>query len=265
MPLAIAIGSSAHGSHSLRGEGSSGMSVKRAHMVSKGYLRAWADARNSVDVLDIQDGRGFPSSIENATVASYAYDPAVLTHDLESDYARIEDSGIPVTLKLRTGHATLTDVEQGAMIAFLDMHLDRGRYADQTKIRIPAALLKTGGEFEDAELNLGDRLLLSQSLRDVIRLSRLGLEDWPWHVIGGQQHLATGDGAVLLWRPTDGAEICTISFPLSPTQLLVIGQDLPDGVPINELLAKHSRRWIVAERGKLKFAQAAVIAARSGG
>ena len=110
---------------------------------------------------------------------------------------------------------------------------------------------------EDAELNLGDRLLLSRSVQDVIRVAGLGLEQWPWHVIGDQQHLATGDGAVLLWRPTDGADICTVSFPLSPTQLLVIGQDLPDSVPINNLLAKNSRRWIVAERGKLKLDQVA--------
>lgn len=234
-------------------------------MVSKGYLRAWADARNRVDVVDIQHGRGFPSAIENATVVSYAYDPAVLTHDLESDYAGIEDSGIPVILKLRDGHTTLTVVERSAMIAFLDMHLDRGRYADQTDIRIPALLLKIGGEVEDAELNLGDRLLLSRSVQDVIRVATLGLEQWPWHVIGDQQHLATGDGAVLLWRPTDGADICTVTFPLSPTQLLVIGQDLPDGVPINNLLAKNSRRWIVAERGKLNLDQAAVVAARPEG
>lgn len=237
------------------------MNVKRAHMVSKGYIRAWADARGRVDVLDVQHGRGFPSAIENATVVSYAYDPEVLTHDLERDYARTEASGIPVIVKLRNGHTTLTPVEQSAMIAFLDMHLDRGRYADQTKIRTPAVLLKTGGRIEAAELNLGDRLLLSQSLRDVIRLTTVGLEQWPWHVIEAQ-HLATGDGAVLLWRPTDGADISTISFPLSPTQLLVIGQDLPDDVPLNPLLAKHSRRWIVGVRGTLNLNHAAVIPAR---
>jgi hypothetical protein len=74
--------------------------------------------------------------------------------------------------------------------------------------------------------------------------------------------LATGDGAVLLWRPTDGAEISTISFPLSPTQLLVIGEDLPDDVPHNRLLAENSKRWIVGARGTLNFSKAAVIADR---
>ncbi|MGR0218632.1 DUF4238 domain-containing protein [Agromyces sp. ZXT2-6] len=241
--------------------GGAAMNVKRAHMVSKGYIRAWADARGRVDVLDVQHGRGFPSAIENATVVSYAYDTEVLTHDLESDYARIEASGIPAILKLRNGHTTLTPAEQSAMIAFLDMHLDRGRYADQTTIRTPAVLLRTGGWIEDAELNLGDRLLLSQSLRDVIRLTALGLEQWPWQVREAQ-HLATGDGAVLLWRPTDGADISTISFPLSPTKLLVIGQDLPDDVRLNTLLAMNSRRWIVGLLGTLNLDQAAVIAAR---
>lgn len=236
------------------------MNVRRAHMVSKSYIRAWADARGRVDVLDIQDGRGFPSSIENATVVSYAYDPEVLTHDLEDDYAGIESRATPALLKLRYGHA-LTPAEQRAVVAFLDMHLDRGRYADQAKIRTPAVLLKTGGLIEHAELNLADRLLLSQSLRDVTRLTTLELEQWPWR-IRDAQGLATGDGAVLLWNPTHGAEVSTVSFPLSPTQLLVIGEDLPDDVPLNPLLAKNSRRWIVGSVGTLNLSQAAVIAAR---
>lgn len=238
--------------------------VKRAHMVSKGYIRAWADARNRVDVLDLQHGRGFASGIESATVVSYAYDPAVLTHDLEEDYARIEDCGIPAILKLRHGH-TLTTAERRAVVAFLDMHLDRGRYADQAEILTPALLLKTGGLLEDAELNLGDRLLLSQSFRDVTRLTTLGLDGWPWQVREAQ-YLATGDGGVLLWRPTDGAEISTISFPLSPTKLLVIGEDLPDDVRLNTLLAINSKRWIIGVLGTLNRDKAAVIAqARTSG
>ncbi len=234
--------------------------VKRAHMVSKGYIRAWADVGGRVDVLDLEQGRGFPSAIGNATVVSYAYDPEVLTHDLENDYARIEDRGIPVILKLRD-RQMLTPVEQSAMVAFLDMHLDRGRYADQTKIRTPAILVKTDGFVEDAELTLGDRLLLSRSLQDVVRLTALGLEEWPWQVREARA-LATGDGAVLLWRPAEGAEISTVSFPLSPTQLLVIGDDLPDDVRLNTLLAMNSRRWIVGALGTLNLRQAAVIATR---
>lgn len=236
--------------------------VKNAHMVSKGYIRAWADKRNVVDVIDLQDGRGYPSSYLSATVVSYGYEPEVLTRDLERDYGRIEDRGIPAIVKLRKGN-TLTAVERSAVVAFLDMHLDRGRYADQAKVRVPAVVLKTGGRIEHAELSLGDRLLLSQSFEDVLRLTTLGLERWPWQVREAQG-LVTGDGAVLLWQATKGADICTVSFPLSPTQLLVIGNDFLDDVrfnpELNPRLAENSRRWIVGARGTLNFKHAGVIA-----
>ncbi|MHA7269534.1 hypothetical protein [Arthrobacter sp. HLT1-20] len=235
------------------------MQVKRAHMVSKGYIRAWADAKNIVDVLDLQDGRGFPSSFVNATVVSYGYDTEVLTHDLERDYGRIEDRGIPAIVKLRKGHV-LTGVERGALIAFMDMHLDRGRYADQAKSRVPAVLLKIDGRIENAELTVGDRLLMSRFLPDALWLTSLGLEQWTWQV-KEMRGLATGDGAVLLWRPTDGTDISTVSFPLSPTELLVVGEDLPDGVAINPLVAEKSRRWIVGVRGSLNFDFASRITA----
>lgn len=229
------------------------MVVKRGHMVSEGYLKAWADERNLVDVIDIQHRRGFPSSIKNATVVSYVYDPNVLTRDLEDDYSRIEYAGIPVTVKLREGAQSLTVEERSAMIAFLDMHLDRGRCADQTKLRVPAVLVKTGGDFEDAELALGDTL--SQALPEVLRLSTLGLEQWEWKVLEANG-LATGDGAVLLWQATKDAGVCTVSFPLSPTRLLVIGQDLPDELPLNARVAANSKRWVVGERGTLDLAWA---------
>ena len=232
------------------------MVVKRGHVVSKGYLRAWADARNIVEVIDTQDKRAYLTSIENATVVSYAYDPAVLTRDLEGDYARIETDGIPVIRKLHEGQESLTYDEQRAMITFLDMHLERGRYADQHKVLIPASLMLDGGVLKDAELNLGDRLLLAQSVRDIIRLAPLGLENRPWHVLHAHQ-LATGDGAVLLWASSTGAEICTVTFPLSPTRLLVIGDDLPErflAVPVlNQMIAERSRRWLIGERGRLNL------------
>jgi len=182
-------------------------------MVTKGYLRAWADSRGRVDVLDLKHGRGFSWSVENATVVSYAYDPQVLSRDLERDYSEIEGAGVPALLKLRTAIQIDSD-EQSAIIKFLDMHLDRGRYADQTDVRIPAVLLKNDGSIEDAELNLGDRLLLSQHVPDVLRLGPLGLENGPWR-LRDARGLATGDGAVLLWQPTEGAGVATISshFP----------------------------------------------------
>lgn len=240
--------------------GGAAMTVKAAHMVSKGYIRAWADAKNTVDVLDLQDGRGYRSSYLKATVVSYVYDPEVLTRDLEHDYWKIEDLGIPAIVKLREGQP-LTDAEQCAVIKFLDMHLDRGRYADKSKAQIPAVVLKTRGRIENAELNLADLLLLSQSFSEVLRLTQLGIEDWPWRVREARG-LATGDGAVLLWRPTGGEEISTISFPLSPTRLLVIGQDLPDDAPLNPRLAGNSRRWVVGEKGTLNLKSAATVSVR---
>lgn len=233
--------------------------VKRAHMVSKSYLRAWADARNRVDVLDIQQGRGFTSAIGNATVVSYAYEPEVLTHDLEGEFDRIESRGAPAIAKLRHGHL-LTLKEKRDVVAFLDMHLDRGRYADQSDVRTPAVLMRTDGSAEDAVLNLGDRLLLSRFMEGPVRLARLGVEQWPWEVRDARS-LATGDGAVLLWRENAGAEASIVTFPLSPAQLLVIGTGFIGQPPLNTLLAEHSRRWIVGTVGSLVKDQAAVIAA----
>lgn len=228
------------------------MAVKAAHMVSKSYIRAWADAKSRVEVLDIEDGRGYLISYKSATVVSYVYDPNIFTHDLEQDYAEVESSGIPAIKKLRDGHSTLTDDEQKALIAFLDMHLDRGRYANKSKISAPATIVKTDGLHENARLNLGDLMLLSRYLPEVLRLSKLGIEEWPWRVVP-VNGLATGDGAVLLWSQSGGGEVCTISFPLSPNKLLMIGQTLPEGAPLNLLLSKNSKRWIVGEKGTLNL------------
>lgn len=208
------------------------MNVKRGHMVSSGYIGAWADDRNRVDVIDVQHGRGFTTAYGNATVVSYVYDPKVLTHGLERAYWAIEDAGTPVIVKLRDGARELGDADRDAMIAFLDMHLERGRYADSAKIRVPAVLMMKDGTTQDAELALGDVITLSQSHPDVFRLSSLPLDQWEWKVLDAVG-LATGDGAVLLWRESETAEVSTVSFPLSPTRLLVIGRDLPDRLPLN--------------------------------
>lgn len=229
-----------------------GIKTKRPHMVSRAYLQGWADQKGIVEVIDIQGRRGLRQAIGNATVVNYVYEPEVLTSDLEADYARIETDGIPVIKMLRDGGDTLTSTDISAMIAFLDMHLDRGRYADQAKLLTPAVLIKTGGQLENAELSLGDRLLLSQSHPDVLRLVTLGLEQWTWKVVQ-TQHQLTGDGAVLLWHPTKGAEICTVSFPLSPTRLLVIGRDLPDGISVNDRLGANCKRWIIGAPGTLNL------------
>lgn len=228
------------------------MTVKDAHMVTKSYIRAWANAKNVLEILDKQDGRGYRKSYNSATVVSYVYDPNILTHDLEQAYAEVESNGIPVINKLRDDHLALTAVERKALVAFLDMHLDRGRYANQAKTLAPAVIVTTDGEPENANLNLGDLLLLSQHLPEVLRLKKLGIEEWPWRVVQGNGFV-TGDGAVLLWCEPGSEEVSTISFPLSPTELLVIGQPLADGTWPNLRLVENCKRWIVGEIGTLKL------------
>lgn len=225
------------------------MSVKRAHMVSKGYLRAWGDETDCVDVVDLEQGRGFRTAIGNATVVSYVYDPELLTNDLEGDYGKIESAAAPALRQLRD-QRPLTVEGQRRVIAFLDMHLERGRYADQAKILTPALVIKSNGETEEAELKLGDRLLLSRSMEGAVRLSNQGLEHWRWRLYQGA-NLLTGDGAVLLWRETKSNELSRVTFPLSPTLMLVIGLEIDLEIPVNNYVVENSRRWLVGSAGSL--------------
>jgi len=239
------------------------MNVRRAHMVSKGYLRAWGDASRVVEVLDLEHGRGFETTVDNATVVNYAYETNTLSHDLEADYARIEERGIPMIVKQRSGLLE-TPKERTDLVNFLDMHLDRGRYADQTKVMTPAVVLSEDGGITDHEFNAADRLLLSQSLTGVVRLAGRGIENWPWHVYDTPIHLATGDGAVLLYRsPSGGAtDVSRVTFPLSPNRLLVMGEQLQQAVDLralNALMAQNSRRWVVGVRGTLNLAAAPTL------
>lgn len=59
-------------------------------MVSKTYLRAWGDRRGHVDVMDLEKGKGFQTTIERATVVSYAYDSNLMAADLEPEFSRVE-------------------------------------------------------------------------------------------------------------------------------------------------------------------------------
>lgn len=152
----------------------------------------------------------------------------------------------------------VTAADQLAIVAFLEMHRERGRHADRAGIGVPAVLFKADGETEDATLHLGGLLLLNQYRWEGTRISGLGIESWPWKVLAGRG-LATGDGAVLLWGNNSGT-VTTISFPLSPNHLLVIGDDLPDGVRVNEYLARNSRRWLVGVRGSLNLGHASSLA-----
>lgn len=188
--------------------------------------------------------------MNNATVHSYAYEPNVLNRNLEKEYAQIESHGMQAIAKLRGQDPELDAETLAAMTAFLDMYLDRGRYADQTDVRTPAVLVRTNGTNEDVEFNVADRLLLSQSMKDVVRLNALGLESWAWQVLPGA--FVTGDGAVLLFRETERSNICTVAFPLSPTQLLLIGKSFDRPVALNPLIASKSRRWLLGRPGTLR-------------
>jgi hypothetical protein len=86
--------------------------------------------------------------------------------------------------RLRGTDPRLDDKTIAAMIAFLDMHLDRGRYADQMDIRTPAVMTKTDGTIEDVEFNFADRLLLSVDERgyplEDARSRLPGVSGYPW-------------------------------------------------------------------------------------
>lgn len=119
--------------------------TRRSHMVTKGYLAAWADNRNVIDVIDVQEGKGYHSSIGNASVANYVYDAAVLNVDLEKRYGVIESGGLSAVRKLQAENTDLDPPEAEAIIEFLDMHRHRGMYADrvgdaQTAVAVTADL-----------------------------------------------------------------------------------------------------------------------------
>jgi hypothetical protein len=229
--------------------------VRRPHALTKAYIRAWSDDHGTLEVIDIQRNQGLRTSINNATVVRGAYETLVLNYNLEAEYSRIESVGIRVIAKLRGQPAELSSAEMQAMINFLDMHLDRGRYADQVGALIPAVLLKVGGVVETVEFNAADRLRLSQSLPDVLRLANLGLDKWEWRVQPWPHNIVTGDGAVLLFQESPSADVCTVAFPLSPSLLLVIGKQLQVPIAINDLIAARSRRWLISSLGTLKMGE----------
>lgn len=232
-------------------------------MVSSGYLSAWADDKNVIAVLDLEKGIGYHKSYKKATVVNYVYEPAVLNYDLEREYARIESAGIHVIRKLRTRHA-LTLGERTRLVEFLDMHRYRGRYSDRADVRIPALAVMADGAAKDVELRLGDLMVLTRSHEPGPKLTELGLERWKW-TVWEVDDIPTGDGAVMLWRSsaeTGAGRVSVVTFPLSPTRLLLIGEELPSGVPFKMQLAMNCRRWIVGTSGSLNFEQAAVIATK---
>ena len=139
------------------------------------------------------------------------------------------------------------------------MHRYRGRYADRAEVRVPAVAVMTDGAARDIELRLGDMTLLTRDREPGPKLTELDLEQREW-TVWEVDDIPTGDGAVMLWG-SSADSVAVVTFPLSPTQLLLIGDELPKGVPFNKRLEMNCRRWIVGKTGSLNFKQAAVIAA----
>lgn len=86
----------------------------------------------------------------------------------------------------------------------------------------------------------------SQGPYDTEKLAREALEAVLTDIRSASKGgLATGDGAVMLWRKRSSAPISAVSFPVSPTRLLVLGDGL-DGltVPLNTLMS-NCRGWLV--------------------
>ena len=54
-----------------------------------------------------------------------------------------------------------------------------------------------------------------------------------------------------LWRQTGSDEATTVTFQLSPTEVLVIGRELSSPIDLNIVIAMKSRRWLVARSGGL--------------
>ena len=226
------------------------MQVKRAHMLTRAYLAAWANGRDQVFVGDAESERGGVGSLSSATVVRYAYRTEVTTLDLESEYSVVEARGVPALNTLASGGSITAD-GRAAIVRFLDMFAERGRWADQAAVRMPVAVMASSYPegVRVAELGLGDRMVLSRHKElgaNGLQLAELGIARWPWRIAEVESGLLTGDGAVLAVRPDKEAPINTICFPLSPTRLLIIGQGFGrTAVSINAMIVSQCRRWLV--------------------
>lgn len=220
-------------------------------MLTRSYLEAWATPRGQVHVWDLEAQLSLITGIGNATVVSRAYDTQVTSNDLEAEFAEIEGAGIQAIRTLAGGGAIRVGGQE-AVIRFLEMHRERGLYADQVKTRVPviSGNFMTGA-IEERELGLGDRLTLARSAnKEDARITDLRLDRRRWQVVEVSSGLLTGDGAVLQWAPSAEATVSTVTFPISPKRLLIVGDDID--VPwrrLNYLAASRSRRWIVGQPG----------------
>lgn len=233
-----------------------GSPVKGAHMLSKGYLAAWADSRGIVSVIDKTRQRGYASSVTKATVRNYAYETSLITQDLEGAYSKIESEGLKAIRKLRDGGGSIGLDEEAAIIEFLEMHRERGQYADRMDAKVPGVAIGLDGTLQDIELSVGDIIFLGRHRAESVRLSSLALETLEWRIELWEDSLATGDGAVLLFSETADAAVTTVTFPISPRQLLVIGKPLQyermQPNHLNLIVAERSRHWLVSASGLLR-------------
>lgn len=216
-------------------------------MITRSYLESWANGRDLVYVVDTEAKVHGVRSLGGATVVRYVYQTEHANVDLETEYCQIEGDGIAAIRTLARSGVLQSD-GQRALVAFLDMFLERGRFADQAKVKMPVAvanLFRVG--VRDSTMGLGDRLVFSRDIdKDAIRLSSLKIERWPWRVIPVESGLITGDGAVLLWKGSGSDPVAAVTFPLSRTRLLVIGDVLLGRqIPINPLILRESKRWLV--------------------
>lgn len=216
-------------------------------MITRGYLEGWANDRGLVYVFDAEAEVHGPRALSSATVVMYAYRTEHTTLDLEHEYSKVEGEGV-AAIRMLAASGALSKEGQGALVRFLDMFLERGFSADQAKVRVPVGIGDfVGGDLRMETLGMGDRLVLSRSMdENRISLAALKIEDWTWRVIPVDSGLVTGDGAAILWNGTAGGPLAAVTFPLSPTRLLVIG-DLLMGVPVpfNQLVANRSKRWLI--------------------
>lgn len=226
------------------------MPVKRAHMLTRAYLAAWANDRGKVFVADAESNRGGVRSLSDATVVSYAYRTEITNLDLEAEYGEVESDAVPAIKNLAAG-GSITSDGRAAVVRFLDMFSERGRWADQAAVRMPVAVMASNYPegVRMAEMGLGDRMVLSRHKElgaNGLQLADLGIARWAWRIAEVESGLLTGDGAVLAVRPDEEASINTVCFPLSPTRLLIIGEGFGrTAVSINALIVSQCRRWLL--------------------
>lgn len=162
---------------------------------------------------------------------------------------------------LRRGSRDVTLAARQSLVAFLEMHLDRGRYAGQDKRRLPVVALMKDGSILETGLDVADRVSLSRSRTDLVRLADLAIETWSWRVLEVPQPLITGDGAVLLFARPGSEDIRMLTFPLSPAHLLVAGEGWEGVISPNTMIQNNTRRWIDGIPGSLDFGRAPAVAA----